>query len=444
MATFYHNGGSRPPGRTIPGFLDPTDKFGELTILLMEKVGGGMISDNPFIIGKSIEEAAGDEIEKAYSDGDNYVMHVRNSSQLKRLLKMNRLIDGTEVTVVPHPGLNRCRCVIVCKDLLRMDEKDILDELKSQKVVDVHRILRTVDKEKVKTATLILTLCSTTYPAAIKVGALRVPTRAYYPNPMLCYGCLSYGHTKKRCSGPTRCQNCSEDAQHDDCKNPPHCRNCSENHRPTSRQCKVYQKENLIIKTKTDMNLSFPEARRRVEEQYGRTYAGVTAQDRLAVSQANEEVKTLIAKKDAEITALQQQMEKMKAFIKSKLMDNRSPPEINIPATIDNPITSSNLATKSNTKSDHDKAQTTTQTSGRSTDQKVTQVRQQLNQTSRNPAKRSNPTPVSSKDIPAKQTVVELTEFDISDEEHASIEAIIVEGSGDHNMETTEANPLEL
>ncbi|EAT43797.1 AAEL004793-PA [Aedes aegypti] len=88
------------------------------------------------------------------------------------------------------------------------------------------------------------------------------------------------------------------------------------------------------------MNLLFPTARKRVEEQYGRTYAGVTAQNRLTVSQANEEVKTLIAKKDAEITALQQQMEKLKAFIKSKLMNNRSPPQFNMSAAIDNSITS--------------------------------------------------------------------------------------------------------
>lgn len=448
MATFYHNGGTRPPGRTVPEFLDPTDQFGALTILSMAKVGDGIISDNPFIIGKSIEDTAGGEIEKAYSDGDKYVLHVRNAGQVKRLLKMNRLVDGTEVTVIPHPTFNRCRCVIVCKDLLKLDEKDIVEGLKSQKVIEVHRIFRTVNKEKVKTATLILTLCSTTFPEKIKVGALKVPTKAYYPNPMLCYVCLAYGHTKKRCSGPARCQNCSEEAQHEDCQNPPHCRNCSGNHRPTNRQCKVYQKENLVIKTKVDFNLPYPEARRRVEEQVGRTYAGVTAQDRLVVSQVNEEIKAILAKKDAEILALQQQMEKMKSFIKSRLINNQTVPEVSTNVNLSNdPSRSKTLSLKSNSaigNNQETEKKTVQGTIGKCSDLKNNHTKSSPPQ--RSPVKRSNPTPDSPKAIPAKQTVVELQEFEISDEDTASVEAVVVDRACavDNIMETTDIDPLAL
>lgn len=323
MATGGSYGGTRPPGRTVPEFLDPQDRFGALTVLLLQKAGNNDLP-NPFIVGLSIERAAGQiENTKSVNDGEKYILRVRNPTQVKSLLAMKTLTDGTIVSVVYHPTLNTCKCVISCPELLKMTEDDILTELTAQKVTEVRRIYRNVNQEKIKTPTLILTLCSTTFPEAIKVGPLYVRTRPYYPGPMLCYHCFKYGHTKSRCPGPARCKTCSDTDPKDDCKKDAYCINCQGGHQPSARKCPVYQKEVEIIKTKIDHNLSYPEARRRVNEGSG-SYAKITAQGRIMESDLVNELKKVIAAKDAQIQALTQQMEKMKDFIKTKLVMNQT------------------------------------------------------------------------------------------------------------------------
>lgn len=111
---------------------------------------------------------------------------------------MTKLIDETEVIVQPHPNLNISRCVISCFDLIHMDEKDILEGLVEQRegVIFVKRITRMQDGKRVNTPALIFTFNKCTYPSHVKIGLLRTSTRPFYPNPLLCYGCFSYGHPR--------------------------------------------------------------------------------------------------------------------------------------------------------------------------------------------------------------------------------------------------------
>jgi hypothetical protein len=179
--------------RRLPTFLDPKNQFGELTFLQMIGKDGTAIPKNPFIIGKSIESCVGGSIEGANSEaqGTKYTLRVRDPTQVTKLLKLTRLIDGTEVEVSPHPNLNVCRCVISCQDVIHMEEKDILLEIIDQKIIRVQRITRNEAGNKINTPALILTFAKTTFPEFVKIGLLRIPTRPYFPNPMLCYGCFS-------------------------------------------------------------------------------------------------------------------------------------------------------------------------------------------------------------------------------------------------------------
>ncbi|XP_029717974.1 uncharacterized protein LOC115260807 [Aedes albopictus] len=296
-------------GRRLPLYLDPTNSFGELTYLQLSGKNGVTLPFNPYIIGKSVEACAGGEIEDAKSEaqGTKDTLMVRNPTQVTKLLKLTRLIDGTEVEVVPHPNLNVCRCIISTFDLIRMEEKDILAEMAKDNVIRVQRITRYTDGKKINTPALILTFCKTTYPETIKVGLRRVPTRPYIPNPMLCYGCFSYGHTRARCPGPQRCVNCSGEFHGDECGEATLCLNCKGDHRPTNRQCPVYKKEVEIIKVKVRDNLSFPEARKRVEQQAG-SYAQVAAQQKdKEIARLQEESK----QKDEKIERMMAVIEKM-------------------------------------------------------------------------------------------------------------------------------------
>ncbi|XP_058817010.1 uncharacterized protein LOC131680304 [Topomyia yanbarensis] len=233
---------------------------------------------------------------------------------------MNQLIDGTEVGVEAHPNLNVS--VISCYDLIQMEEKDVLAEISNQGVTRVQRITRKEAEKRVNTPALILTFCKTTYPEYVKIGLLHVPTRPYFPNPMLCYGCFNYGHTRVRCPGPQRCFNCSKEQHGEEkCKETAYCRNCEGDHQPTSRECPVYKKEMEVIKIKVRDNLTFPEARKRAEYLSKGSYAQATAQPNEILSKLKELELTMkrkdeqIAKLLAETKRKDEKIEQMKMYI---------------------------------------------------------------------------------------------------------------------------------
>lgn len=264
-------------GRTLPVFMDPRNEFGALTTLLMTGKNGKALPLEPFIIGKSIEDLIG-PIEDAVSEdkASKYVLRTRKPAQVEKLLTMTELVDGTEVEVVLHPKLNISRCVISSVDLLEKGEDELEKQLGNQGVIKAKRIMR----NKENTAAIVLTFNRAVYPKDVKVGVLRVQTRPYYPNPMLCFNCFEYGHPSRICQNPKRCFNCSQTHEERDCEAAAFCRNCEKDHRPSNRQCPIYKLENDIIRTKIDFNITFAEARKRVAAGNG-SYAQVAAQPRL-------------------------------------------------------------------------------------------------------------------------------------------------------------------
>ncbi|XP_058448897.1 uncharacterized protein LOC131428855 [Malaya genurostris] len=323
-------------GPRLPTYMDPTNKFGELTFLQLTGKDGVSLPKNPFIIGKSVESFVGGPIESAKSEdqGKKYLLKIRNPAQVAKLLTLTKLFDGTEVEVAPHPHLNVSRCVISCYDIIEMDEKDILTEMLKESVVRVQRITRKEGEKRVNTPALILTFSKTTYPEYLKIGLLRIPTRPYFPNPMLCYNCFSYGHTRVRCPGPQRCFNCSGDYHgEEECNEASQCRNCKGDHRPTSRQCPVYKKEVEVIKIKVRDNVSFPEARKRTELQTGGSYA--QAASRFSEFEKRlRELEATVKAKDEDIAKLREEIkqkdEKINSvnnpnqLLKQKISDERS------------------------------------------------------------------------------------------------------------------------
>lgn len=305
-------------GRRLPNFMDPTNEFGELTFLSMTGIDDKPLPKNPFLIGTSVEKVAGGVIEGATTEAQctRYTLKIRNPAQVSKLLNMTALIDGTEVIVKPHPTLNVSRCVISCFEMIDMDEEDIIRGLSSQKVTRAQRITRNVNGQRVNTPAVILTFAQSTYPSHVKIGLLRTATRPYYPNPLLCYNCLCYGHPRARCPGPQRCLNCSETHQIPEgmeCTKAAYCINCKGNHRPNNRQCPIYQKEMKVIRIKIDQNLSYPEARKRVEETL-ESYAAAAAQPSAEVQKLDELEKN-IKEKDTQIAQITEILKKKDVYI---------------------------------------------------------------------------------------------------------------------------------
>lgn len=208
-------------GATLPRYMDSQRKYGELVVLRMEPVNGKM-PDHPFTLRQSIEKRINGKIEGAIPEaqGRTYALKVRSQYHLDQLLSMTQLTDGTAVKVSHHPGLNSVRCVISCRDLMKVkEEADILHCLKEQKVTGVRRITRKVGENIELTPAVILTVSGTTRPEHIDIGYQRIRTRPYYPAPMLCFQCYQFGHIRQRCQQKEEtCGNCGE--QHEIVKSP--------------------------------------------------------------------------------------------------------------------------------------------------------------------------------------------------------------------------------
>lgn len=261
----------KPTQRTVPEWVDPNS--GQLQILLLRATGKNVLPVNPFLVSKTVQAVTGPfRNVKTQRDSENriqYVLMIRDQNQVNKLLQIKSLIDGTPVKILHHPTLNQRRCVVTCRDVIDLDEKDLLAELGDQNVIGVRRITRwdTTKKTKVPTPTLILTIRGTVIPEAIFFGFIRVATKNYYPNPMQCYACYKYGHTSKTCKQAVQlCRNCGKN-HHDEndkeklCDAPAYCINCAGKHASTSRTCPEWRNEFQISKIRIDMGISYKEAK---------------------------------------------------------------------------------------------------------------------------------------------------------------------------------------
>ncbi|GFT44420.1 putative RNA-directed DNA polymerase from transposon X-element [Trichonephila clavipes] len=99
--------------------------------------------------------------------------------------------------------------------------------MRGQKVCAVRRITIWKDGQALNTKHLILTFSTPDLPQFVKMAYLRCPVQEYIPNPLRCFECQRYGHSKKVCRGQPTCPRCGE-MGHDnnDCSNRERCVNC--------------------------------------------------------------------------------------------------------------------------------------------------------------------------------------------------------------------------
>lgn len=249
----------------------------------MEAINGEL-PKNPFLLRKSVESCVGAKIDGAFPEnkGTTYALKVRSSAQVKRLMNLTSLIDGTGIKIIEHPYLNASRCVVNCGDVLGLSDEAIMEGLTGQGVREFRRITKRVGDKRENTSTLILTFAGTITPPHVDFGWIRCKTRPYYPAPMQCFNCWSFGHTRQRCQqrSPT-CGNCSQEHAVDaesHCEAESYCKRCDQyNHPLSSRKCPVYGRENAIQKTRVDQGISYPAAKRLHEQTSNHnSYASVT------------------------------------------------------------------------------------------------------------------------------------------------------------------------
>ncbi|XP_055590039.1 uncharacterized protein LOC129742202 [Uranotaenia lowii] len=290
-------GPSSRNSRTLPSWLDPMDKHGEVQYLNLKAANDQKLTSNPFIISKSIDQIAG---------------------RIEGVSPPMELIDGTPVFVESHPTKNTCQSVVSCREVADLKEEDICEALQDQKVVKVYRFTRKIEGKTTPTNTLVLTFSGTVPPTHVWFGYLRVATRPYYPRPMQCLLCGKFGHTKSRCPNQPICPNCGGIDIHKNCPNPPHCNNCLGPHPTTSRSCSKYLEEQSIIRIRIDRGLTHSEA---IKEYKSRINSQSNLQARInniASTENNLQIKTL-EKQIAELLKTNQELQAKIAKLENQI-----------------------------------------------------------------------------------------------------------------------------
>ncbi|GBL87552.1 hypothetical protein AVEN_165163-1 [Araneus ventricosus] len=92
--------------------------------------------------------------------------------------------------------------------------------------------------------------------------------RPYIPNPLCCFKCQHFGHSKTSCRGTLTCARCAE-MGHDSSQSTAveKCVNCKDIHTSFSRNGSAWKLEKEIITTKIKKQISYPEARKLVKTQ---------------------------------------------------------------------------------------------------------------------------------------------------------------------------------
>ena len=226
---------------------------------------GALKKLSPFAIQKGPVGLAGEPKSVKQLKDRSLLVECRTDSHSKCLLKATSLCN-IHIKVTPHPSLNTVKGVIHSRDLEGVSDDKMCENLSSQGVSTVKRIMVRRNDILVPTNTFILTFRKHTLPQSIKAGYLNIPVYPYVPNPLRCFKCQTYGHGQNTCRNKMTCARCGQ-IDHDikSCKKDIQCANCKGNHFAYSRECARWKVEKRVQQVKVEKHISFYEARKLVE-----------------------------------------------------------------------------------------------------------------------------------------------------------------------------------
>lgn len=238
---------------------------------------------SPFLIEKSIRMAVKGDLKtvKKLKNG-TVLIETATSEQSMELLKLSSLGNVVPIAVQPHSSLNTGRGVIRCWELEGMSNEDICDALSSQGVLGVKCLTKTQTKRF--PPTYLLTFPTSNVPETVSILYQKYKVDTYYPQPLRCYQCQTYGHGTP-CSRPAVCPKCAQPITdkhtEETCCNPLRCAACKvDGHEVRSKTCPRYLEECQVIKVSQSQKITVPDARKSIKNG-SQTYASATASQSL-------------------------------------------------------------------------------------------------------------------------------------------------------------------
>ena len=256
---------------------------------------------SPFAVNKAIVAILGSDpfnIKKLRNG--SILVEVDKETQSQKLLKTTKLNltmdNAIPIDVSPHYSLNTKKGVIRCPDIKDCTDDEILEGLKTEGVIKLDRISVFRDGQRKPTGTFILTFQSQTLPKYIRVGYYRVAVSQFIPNPVRCYKCQKFGHTKFNCRKNEVCTKCGQEdhTDHQECKNEAKCVNCQGKHESNNKECPKWKEEKEIQRIKTERGISYIEAKKQMDifNSVKTTYAQAAAAIKPVVKTATVETQT--------------------------------------------------------------------------------------------------------------------------------------------------------
>ena len=197
-----------------------------------------------------------------------------------KLLLATKVFCEKPVTVSLHPTRNSVKGTIFAPELRHMTEDEIAEGLAGENVTHVRRMTTFRDNQRRDTSLLTLTFNLLWLPEHVYAGRLRYQVRPFIPNPMRCFKCQRYGHGSRNCNKDARCKACGQ-TPHDGspCTSPKMCLSCkSTDHVVDSKDCPDWKREKEVCSVHVTEKVSYPEARRIVEQRMPTPAAGSYAQ----------------------------------------------------------------------------------------------------------------------------------------------------------------------
>ena len=131
-----------------------------------------------------------------------------------------------------------------------------------EEVVEARRISVRRGDNLIQTNTWVLTFSNPRPPTRIRIEYLELDVRPFVPNPMRCFGCHRYGHTKTHCRRKAACPRCGkEDHLEENCSSTPRCLNCQGEHPAYSKDCPKWKEEKAILLHKATFGGTFAKAK---------------------------------------------------------------------------------------------------------------------------------------------------------------------------------------
>ena len=222
---------------------------------------------SPFAVAKAIQGRFGTVKKVTKMKSGAILVEAARPTQAKMILDTTMLIN-TEVKATAHRSLNKSKGVIrdYGRDLFDMTETDIVKEFATQGVESVSRFILKKEGKEIKTNTYFITFSTSVPPEKLRIGYYFVEVKRYIPNPLRCYQCQEFGHSKKFCKKHAKCWKCGREGH--DCSECDSdtlcCVNCKGDHYSSSKSCPVWILEKEIQRIKTEKCLPYGEARRLV------------------------------------------------------------------------------------------------------------------------------------------------------------------------------------